>query len=101
ALAADVYVAGAFHQRSDVAITFTAERTVGVAIAPGVPRGPASAAPGARIFGRHAISCSGVGPNRSMVGGVGLSIGQGPSYPATVASRPIRPVHPDNHPQIW
>jgi hypothetical protein len=40
ALAADVHVARAFHERADIAVALAAKRAIGVAIAPGAARRP-------------------------------------------------------------
>src|SRR5208283_4306312 len=56
ALAADIDVAGAFHEGADLAIALAAEGTVGVAVAPGAPGGLAPPSPSARVFRRHAVS---------------------------------------------
>ena len=59
ALAADVDVAGAFNQRTDVAIAFAAEGTKSVTVPSGRARGRAAAAvasTGTGVFVRHAFS---------------------------------------------
>src|SRR5262249_25641054 len=61
ALAADVDVAGAFDERTDVPVTLPAEGTVGIAVPASVASRPASAAPKSGVFMGHALSLDAAG----------------------------------------
>src|SRR5262249_33936478 len=87
ALAADIHVAGPLDERTDVPVALAAEGTVGVAVTPRVPRRPSPAPSWARVFGRHAISLSLVGPvwhGRQGYKGPVCKITTGPTLPRTV-----------------
>src|SRR5262249_49375950 len=56
ALAADIHIAGPFHERAHVAIALAAEGAISVAVPSRVARGPPPAAGRAGVFGRHAVS---------------------------------------------